>query len=387
MQIKQSYKMKIFVIGPIIPFTGGISHSNTTLCRNLSKRNDVTAISFSMMFPKLFYPGDKQISGGKLKGVKFKQEFLLNTLNPISWVRIVNKIRKEKPDWVVFQWWHTYFFPGYFFIALFSRLFGAKVNVVCQNVLPHEGGLAKVLIHKPFSKLFFTMVNHLVTLSSSDLKELKSFFKKANADFIIEGTYGGVTGKAFLSKEKALSALKLPKKEIVLFFGAVRPYKDLEMLLRAISIASKKRKNLLLIIAGAFWEPREIYDKMIKDLGIEKFVLIKEGYIPDTQIPLLFKAADVAVLSHKSSTESGIPQLAYAYNTPLIATAVGGNVDLIDDKKTGLLVSAENAEEMAKAIIEFFEKKLHSSFKREMKTKEKLFKWDKEKEKTFFGKK
>ena len=378
-------KKKIFVIGPIIPFTGGIAHSNTTLCKNLAKQNSVTAISFSLMYPKFLYPGDKQMSGEFMTKESFEQCFCLNTLNPLSWFKVIFKIFKEKPDWVVFQWWHTYFFPSYFFLSIASRILGSKVNIVCQNVLPHEDGILKTLFHKPLSFLFFLSANHIVTLSSSDLKELKSIYSAANAGYIIEGTYGGVTGKANYSKAAALSKLSLPKKEIVLFFGAVRPYKDLGMLLSAIKIASVKRKNLLLLIAGAFWEPREIYDKMIAELGIKKHVLIKEGYLPDAQIPLIFSAADVAVLSHKSSTESGIPQIAYSYNTPLIATAVGGNIDLIENDKSGLLVPAENPNAMADAIVKFFEKKLKERFKKEMKKKEHIFEWTKDKEESFFG--
>jgi glycosyltransferase involved in cell wall biosynthesis len=378
-------KRKIFVIGPIIPFTGGIAHSNTTLCRNLSKRNDVTAISFSMMFPKILYPGDKQKDGSHLKKPPFRQEFILNSLNPISWLRVVNKIRCEKPAWVILQWWHTYFVPCYITISLLSRLFGVKVNIVCQNVLVHEKGPALKLIHKPLTKLLFKTVNHLTTLSSSDLVILKKLCPTCKGDFIIEGTYGGVTGKTNFTKTQAMKKLKLPNKKIVLAFGAIRPYKDLGMLIDAIALSVKTHKDILLVIAGAFWEPKEKYDGQIKKLGIEKNVLIKAGYAPDEQIPLLFKAADVTILSHKSATESGIPQIAYEYNTPIIATAVGGNVDLIDNNKTGFLVKSENSKAMSEAINNFFSKKLYLPFKKEMKKKEYIFEWTKEKENSFFG--
>lgn len=380
-------KKKIFVIGPIIPFTGGIAHSNTTLCRNLSKRNDVTAISFSMMFPKILYPGDKQKDGPSLKKPPFKQEFTLNSLNPISWLKIVNKVRKEKPDWVILQWWHTYFVPCYMSLSLLSRVFGAKVNVVCQNVLPHEESIALTLIHKPLTKLLFKTVNHLTTLSSSDLKILKKLCPKCKGDFIIEGTYGGVTGKTKVTKQQALKKLKLPNKKIVLAFGAVRDYKDLGMLINAFSLSLKKHRDLLLTIVGAFWEPKEKYEKQIKKLGIEKNVLIKAGYAPDADIPLWFRGADVTILSHKTATESGIPQIAYEYNTPIIATAVGGNVDLIDNNKTGFLVKSENAKAMSEAINKFFSKKLYMPFKKAMKKKEYIFDWTEEKEKNFFGEK
>ncbi len=381
-------KRKVFVVGPIIPFTGGIAHSNTTLCRNLSKRNDVTAISFSMMFPKFLYPGDKQKDGPSLKNPPFKQKFILNTLNPISWLKIFNKVRKEKPNWIIFQWWHPYFVPSYLSIALLSRLFTkTKVGVVCQNVLPHEEGLSQTLIHKPLTKLFFWSADHLITLSSSDLDILMGLCPRCKGDFIIEGTYGGVTGSTKVTKKIAMKKLGLPNKKIVLAFGAVRPYKNLGMLIDAISIVAKKHKDVLLVIAGAFWEPKEKYEEQIKKHGIEKNVLIKAGYIPDADIPLLFRASDVTILSHKAATESGIPQIAYEYNTPMIATAVGGNVDLIDNNETGFLVPSENAKKMAEAINKFFDKKLYNLFKKAMKKKEYMFEWTKEKERTFFDKK
>ena len=380
-----SHKRRIFVVGPILPFTGGIAQSNTVLCTNLAKSNDVTAISYSMMYPALLYPGKSQKSGTSLKNPPFKQIFVLNTLNPISWFRVVNRVRKEKPNWVVFQWWHTYFFPAYFFISRFSKLFGAKVNFVCHNVLPHEDSIAKKVIHAPLTKILLKTATHVTTLSSSELAIAKKLVPHAKADFIFENSFVAVTNRRIISKATALSKLHLQKEKTLLFFGAVRPYKGLEDLIEAVKILSEKEIKVNLVVAGAFWEPVEKYRALAEKFGISKHVFFFNKYISDEEVPVFFAASDLLVLSHRSATQSAVPQLAFIHNLPMVATSVSGNAPFVDEGKTGFLVPPNNPEKMAFAIKKFFDLRLSASFSKKMKSKVKMFEWSEEKEKKFFG--
>ena len=378
-------KRKIFVIGPMVPFTGGIAQSNASLCNNLSKENDVTAISFSLMYPKFLYPGKKQTEGREVFEPSFKIQFILNTINPISWLRVINRIRKEKPSWVVFLWWHTYFFPSYFFIAGVSKFFGAKINFLCHNVLPHDEGIATKLIHKPLTKILFSTANHITTLSQTELELAKKLMPDKKSDFIIENSFSAVIKKKRISQKYAKKILSLKNKHVILFFGAVRPYKGLEDLIEAVGQLKKSGTSATLVIAGAFWIPVEKYMPLIKSAELENDVLIIDKYVPDEEISPLFCAADVVVLSHRSATQSAIPMLAFSYNTPMIATAVGGNSIFVDDKKTGFLVPPASPKQLAYALQIFFEKNLSKKFKAEMRKKSKMLEWSKEKERKFFG--
>jgi len=378
-------KKKIFVIGPLVPYTGGVAQSNTVLCNNLAQNNDVIAISYSLMYPKFLYPGKKQIDGEYLKKTKFKQEFILNTINPLSWIKILAMAGKQKPDWIVFQWWHTYFFPSYFFITIFSKLFyRTKINVVCHHVLPYEGGLAKKLIHIPLTKLFLGSVTHAVTLSESELAMLFKTLPKSNSHFMLENSFSYLL-RPPVSKEMARKKLELPNKKILLSFGAVRFYKGVEDLLEALSILSKKRKDLFLVVAGAFWEPVETYEKLAISLGIRDNVKFVNKYIPDEEVPFIFCSSDLVVLSHRSASQSAIPQLAFEYKVPMVATNVGGNNVYVDTGVSGFIIPPKNPKKMAEAIEKFFNKKLSSKFVAGMEIKKKMLDWSEDKEKLFFG--
>jgi glycosyltransferase involved in cell wall biosynthesis len=380
---------KIFVVGPIIPFTGGMAQSNTVLCHNLSKHNDVTAISYSMMFPKLLYPGKKQRDGEPIR-TKFKQEFILNTLNPISWINVLNKVRIQKPDWIVFQWWHTYFFPSYFFIAFFSKyLFNTKINVVCHHVLPNDvsksdSNLTKRFIHLPLTKTFFSIANHLVVLSKSNVQILEQLMPKKKFDFMLDNSFSFLM-KPSVSKSVARKKLRLPAKKILLSFGAVRPYKGVDDLIDAMHILSKWRNDVFLVVAGAFWVPVQKYIELAKELGVQDKVLFIDKYISDDEVPLFFCASDLVVLSHRTASQSAIPQMAFEYNVPMVATKVEGNLPFIDDTKTGLFFPPKNSKKMAETINLFFRKNLAAKFKMAMNEKSKILDWTDEKENLFFG--
>jgi glycosyltransferase involved in cell wall biosynthesis len=377
-------RKKIFVIGPIIPFTGGIAHSNTVLCNNLSKNNDVTAISYSMMFPKILYPGKAQKSGKKIK-TKFKQKFILNTLNPLSWIKIVNMVKKEKPEWVVFEWWHTYFFPSYYFITFFSKIFTkTKFKIICHNVLPHEEGLAMKLIHKPFTKILLKKVDDITALSKSELRVAKKLAQETKTTFILENSYASLLSNKKVSKSVARKKLGIKNEKVILSFGAVRKYKGVEDLVEAISLLPKK-EDYMLVVAGAFWGGVEKYQVLAKEFGVEKNIKFIDKYIPDEEIPILFGAADLLVLSHRSATQSAIPQLAYVYSTPIIATNVAGNAPFVEEGRNGFIIPPKNPKEMSKAINKFFSKDFTKKFILGNKEVAKKFEWNKEKEKIFFG--
>jgi glycosyltransferase involved in cell wall biosynthesis len=252
-------------------------------------------------------------------------------------------------------------------------------------VLPHEDNLLTILIHKPMTKLVLSLSTHILALSESELKIAKLLLPEKSSDYILENSFGSVMRGKKISKTRARKELKLPNKPVILFFGAVRPYKGLEDLISAFGLLRKNGIDAALLVAGAFWDSPEKYVSIARTLGIEKEIKIINKYIPDEEIPRLFCASDIVVLPHRTATQSAIPLLAFLYNVPIIATSVGGNSVFVDDKKTGFLVPPKDTQKLAFAMKEFFEKKLSNPFKKQMRLKGKMFEWNEKKEKIFFG--
>jgi glycosyltransferase involved in cell wall biosynthesis len=361
--------MRVFVIGPIYPFRGGIAHSTRLLCECLAKGHDLTAISFSRMYPGFLYPGKSQKEADRDESFDVRTEYVLDSLNPLTWLALARRIREEKPDRVIFKWWHTFFTPMFLTIARRGRNGTTRFGAVCHNVLPHD----EKKVHEFLARLFFREVDYFVTQSKSDLDILRAFMPGKRAARITESSYETLLGEV-PGKEEAKARLGLAV-ETLLFFGFVRPYKGLKYLLRAMPRVLESRPGLTLLVVGEFWNGAEEYRAAIAELGIAERVTIVDRYVANHEVPLYFAASDAVVLPYLSSTESGIIQLAYGLNTPVITTAVGGNVDLIEDGKTGLLCASEDSEALARAILRFYDEGLEGPIKKGMLENADLFRW------------
>lgn len=372
--------MKIIIVGPVKPFRGGIAHSTNTLYHNLSKKHSVKVISFKRLYPKFLYPGGEQKEPEKIAETGIKTNFLIDSINPISWFQAFGEMNKEKPGRVIFIWWHTFFFPVYFTIAFLLRKFSeCKIGCLCHNVAPHEENIFDSLL----VKIFLSQTHYIVTYAKSNLKLIKKMLPKANAEYVSETLYEEDFRFAEIKKQQARNKIGI-KKDSILFFGLVRKYKGLGYILEAMPKILKKR-DVVLIVAGEFWGHRQQYLEKIEKLGISSNVKIVDRYIGTKEVPLYFKGADAVVLPYVSSTSSGIIQLAFGFNTPVITTEVGGNVDYIKNKVNGLLVPPRNSQKLAEAIIYFYEKKLERKFKERILEDRRLFEWNEEKERVFLN--
>lgn len=374
--------MKIIVVGPIFPFRGGIAHSNRLLCEALSSRQDVTAISFSRLYPRALFPGKSQKETGTDDSFLVPTEYLLDSINPLSWVSAAKRIVEMKPDWVVFHWWHTGFAPCFWALArAIKKNSNAKISVLCHNFLPHD---AVHGLHRFFAKPFFKYADCLASFSSSVSAELKKEFPNKPSGWFIEPSYEkAVAGSKPVSRPMAQKKLGVSKK-VLLFFGFVRPYKGLHFLLSALAGIPEKKRPLLLV-AGEFWKNKKKYEAQIRGLGIEKNVRIFDEYIPAGQVPVFFAAADALVLPYVSSTNSAVLKMAFGFQTPVIATDLPAHRDIITNGQTGLLVKPKDADSLARAIERFFEKKMGGKIKKNMRKQKHLFEWTAQKEKVLFN--
>jgi glycosyltransferase involved in cell wall biosynthesis len=366
--------MKIFAIGPIYPLRGGIAHSNRILCENLSRGNELTAISFSRMYPALLYPGRAQKELNADPSFRIGADYVLDCLNPLTWLEVARRIRRERPDRVLFQWWHTFFTPMFWVIAAFGKNSRTRFGVICQNVLPHE----ESRLHELLTRILFRRIDYFITLSSSDLRIMNRIMPGKPSAWITEGTTESQFGRK-PSKEEARAALAL-EGDALLFFGFVRPYKGLKYLILALPEILKERPKLRLLVVGEFWHDRAEYLDLIRDLGLESSISIVDRYVSSEEVPAYFAAADAVVLPYLSSTESGIIQLAYGLNVPIITTAVGGNVDLIAHGKTGMLCEPMDPGDLARVVLEFYSRGLERPIREGMLANADLFSWTKRKE-------
>mgnify|MGYP001578503707 CR=1 FL=1 len=335
------------------------------------------------MFPKFLYPGKSQYEPNpEAKKFSFKTKFMIDTLNPLNWIKVSDYIKKEKPDRIIFQWWHPFFVPCYATIAFLSKKSAKnslKIGFIGQVIALHESGLMNQ-INAIMSNFFFKTTDYAITLSSGDTKELAKLMPLAKIKQITEPTYADVFSEGKITRSKARSALNLNfDDKIILFFGFVRPYKGLMHLLNAFPLVLNKI-SAKLIIAGEFWGNKKDYLDKIAGNGLQGKVLVVDKYIPNEDVELYFKAADVIVLPYTSAAESGIIQTALGFNLPIITTNVGGNSDLVIDGQNGLLVKPEDEKDLAEKILLFFNKALKQSINVNKKTD-----WDKDKEAILLG--
>lgn len=366
--------MKIAVIGPTYPFVGGISHYNTELCRNLSKKHKLILISYKRRYPSFLYPGKDQIDKKSNKKIKIDNvEYILDTINPITWIKAFLRIKKEKPDLLIFHWVTPFMAPMFSTMFFFvKKLTNTKILGICHNVLPHERTVLDLFL----ARLVFRNVDYFIVQSKMDFAKLREIVSRSKS---IKYTPHPIYDVFFqqVSKDEARKILNLPgKAKIILFFGYVRKYKGLMCLIKAMPRVLDEIPDVHLLIVGEFWDDKRKYLREIRQLGIEKNVRVIDKYVPNEEVGLYFSAADVVVLPYVSATQSGVVQVAYAFNKPVITTNVGGLPDVVENHKTGFVVEAKNPKNLAEAIIVYFEQNKDKKFKRIIQKIKWKFSWE-----------
>jgi len=346
--------MKIVIIGPAHPLRGGLASYNERLAREfISEGNDVSIYTFSLQYPSFLFPGTTQFSSEPAPA-GLKIDVCINSINPFNWLKIGNRLKKQRPDIIIVRYWLPFMGP-----CLGTILRRVKKNkhtkVVCiaDNIIPHE----KRFGDKAFTKYFVKPVDAFITMSAKVLDDLQLFAKDKPARFVPHPLYDNFGEK--ISKQLAREQLAIGNEQkIMLFFGFIRKYKGLDILLDAMKVLQHSTFNiqhLKLLIAGEFYEDRKPYDEQIKQLGIEDQLILHTDFIPDSEVKYYLCAADMVVQPYRSATQSGVTPLAYHFEVPMVVTNVGGLPDLVPDNKVGL-VAEPNAEALAEKIIEYFEK-------------------------------
>ena len=340
--------MKICLIGPTYPFRGGISHYTTLLYRYLLKRHEVQFFAFKRQYPRWLFPGKTDIDPSQTHIQEEGTQKILDSMDPVSWGRVALKIIKSNPDLLIIPWWVSFWTPQFWTISFLVKLIRkTKIVFLCHNVVEHESNWINKFLTWGVLKNGDLFIVH----SAVDKKNLLDMFPNAKVrrsfhpiyDVFNQGEFDG-------AKVKERFGIK---GNVILFFGFVREYKGLKYLLQALPEVLSK-VNVTLLVVGEFWKDKDEYISLINQLGIEEHIVLVDEYVPNEEIGEYFSAADLVVQPYISATGSGVIQTAFGFNKPVVATTVGSLPEVIEDGKTGYLVTPKAPHEIAQAVIRFF---------------------------------
>ncbi len=361
--------MKILIIGPAHPLRGSMAQFGSLLYNALKARgHGVLFHRFIRQYPKFLFPGKTQEDESKAP-LEVESKALFDPLNPLNWFAEGIRIARERPDLIILNWWIPFFGPSYFAVLLFARLLRrTKVMLVVHNAIPHEKRPGDML----FTRLAFSMADYYIVMSGTVRDDLVKI--RPNAKFILTPhPLYEFFGKP-KEKEDAKRILGVPGR-MILFFGLIRKYKGLHVLLDAMPRILRETP-LTLVVAGEFYEDKEAYTEQIARLGIGENVRVLDRFIPNEAVSDYFSAADALVLPYLSATQSGITQIAFAFDLPVIATKVGGLPEVVADGETGFLAPPDDPEALAEAVIRYFRTGSMEKFRDNVRREKKRFSWD-----------
>ena len=364
--------MKITILSTAFPYRGGIAVFTERLARAFQEAGDRVNIStFYLQYPNFLFPGKSQYSSSKKPDdLSILQE--VNSINPINWIRIGLKLKKQRPDILILKYWTPFLSPC---LGTISRIVRnnkhTKVIVVIDNLIPHEKRFGDHLLNS----YFVNSVDGFVAMSESVFNDLSQFDADKKKVLGVHPLYDNF-GKA-KSKEEAIENLGLDKNyKYILFFGIIRKYKGLDILLEAFADNRLKNQNLKLIVAGEFYEDAKPYHDLIKQHNLADSVILATRFIPDKQVVDYFCAADIIVQPYKHATQSGVTQIAYHFEKPMLVTNVGGLNEIVPHNKVGY-VCKPNANDVANHLVDFFSKNKEGLFIEGVKKEKSKYSWDK----------
>ena len=354
---------KIIILGPAHPLRGGgITTFNERLAKEFMQQGFATSIySFSLQYPGFLFPGKTQWSEEPAPAA-LDIHSRINSINPLNWISVGKEIKKLKPDIVVVRYWLPFMGPCLgSILRIIKKNKHTRIICIADNMIPHE----KRFGDKAFTNYFIKPVDAFITMSEKVMSDLRSFTSTTPAQLVPHPLYDNFGEK--VSKQAAREKLGIdPNKKILLFFGFIRKYKGLDMLLEAMKLVKEKTKQLpadasldathcQLMVAGEFYDERKIYEQQIDELGIRDQLILHTDFINDSDVKYYLSAADVLVQPYRNATQSGVTPLAYHFEIPMIVTNVGGLPSLVPHDRVGL-VAEPNAKSLSEQIILYFQK-------------------------------
>ena len=360
---------KVIIIGPAFPYRGGIANFNNSLAIEYKKQGaDVKVYSFSLQYPSFLFPGKTQYeNGASPKNIEIIP--IINSINPFNWFKVARRIKKENPDYVIFRYWLPFMAPALGTIAKLLRK-TTRIFAITDNVIPHEKRFGDSVL----TKYFISKCDAFLTLSSSVLDDLKKFTKSEEKIFIphpIYDSFGNILDKKIAKQNLGLD---IDGKHL-LFFGFIRKYKGLDIMLEVMSDKRIQDLKIKLIVAGEFYDNKEEYISKIKELNISDYVILKSDFIPEEEVRNYFCASDLITQTYRTATQSGVTQIAYHFERPMLVTNVGGLAEIVLHNKVGYVCDI-NTVDIIDCILEFYNDDKESEFSENTKKEKKRFTWE-----------
>ena len=360
---------KVIIIGPAFPYRGGIANFNDSLAKCFKDKGaDVRIYSFSLQYPSFLFPGKTQYEE-KTPYENIDVLQVINSINPLSWIKVSRMIKKENPDYIIIRYWIPFMSPC---LGTIARLVRKKTRIcaITDNVIPHERRIGdKLLI-----KYFVNSCDAFVALSSYVLGDLSAFTKTSKKIFVpipIHDFFGEIQ-----EKENAKKNLSLNKEDrYLLFFGFIRKYKGLDVMLDVMNDPRIKKMRIKLIIAGEFYGDENLYMNKIEELGIKDSIILRTNFIPEKDVKFYFCASDMVTQTYRTATQSGVTQIAYHFERPMLVTNVGGLAEIVPHNKVGYVCPVD-VEEIADSIVDFYINEREQEFHRNTKEEKRKFTWE-----------
>lgn len=342
-------KQRIVIIGPAHPLRGGLATFNQRLATAFNSGGDhCTIVSFSLQYPSLLFPGKTQYATDAApEGLTI--EPLINSVDPYSWLKVGHYLRKLKPDLIVVRYWIPFMGPALgTVLRLVKRNKHTKIICIADNIIPHERRPGD----NTFTRYFLKACDGFVTMSDKVLADLRKFERSKPAQLVQHPLYDNFG--TIVTKEAARAHLGLNNNDkIILFFGFIRKYKGLDLLLQAMTDAELQKQNIKLLIAGEFYEDERDYLQIIKRERLEEAIILRNHFIADNDVKWYLCAADAVIQPYRAATQSGVTPLAYYFEKPMVVTNVGGLPDLVPHLKCGIVCEPQPAA-IAAAIVRFY---------------------------------
>lgn len=344
-------KKKIVIIGPAYPYRGGNSLFVSHVFDALASEFDLKLFNYKLLYPEFLFPGTTQFDKSGVQLKKAPNERIINSINPFNWIYAAKRIKEENADLVVFDWWHPFFGPCHFSISsLIRNKYKNKILFITENYVSHEGNLPDRIL----TKIGLSNASAFLALSDKVEKELKEagISKKVyRSELPVYDCYAG--GNIDTAKAKQNIGFNQNDK-VLLFFGYIRKYKGLDILIEAFADLVKEMDNIKLLIVGEFYDKPEDYLNLIKNHGIENNVKVVNEFVPNEEVGKYYSACDLNILPYRSATQSGILNVSYGFLKPVLVTDVGGLAESVLEKETGLIVAPESKEAIINGVKEFF---------------------------------
>ncbi|MCS6808185.1 MAG: glycosyltransferase [Bacteroidota bacterium] len=344
----------IVLIGPAYPYRGGNALFMSYLYEALIPYFRVHLINYTLLYPTILFPGTTQFDKSNTLTKVVPSERLLHSIYPPSWWRVARRIRELSPHLVAFDWWNPFFALSHYTIcSLLGKAYKHKTLFITENVVSHEGRRIDTVL----TALGLSRASAFLALSEQVARDLTKFARGRPiycSELPVFGTFYAQTPST-LTQEAAKARLGFaPDVKLLLFFGYVRPYKGLDVLLRAMPFIIQNDPQIKLLVAGEFYDNPRPYEHLVHTLGIHQHVRIINSFIPNEEVAQYYTACDAVVLPYKSATQSGVVGIAYGFERPVIVTNVGGLAESVEEGKTGFIVPPESPRDLAAAVQKLY---------------------------------